>query len=99
MIIDFKFSFSFQDCNEDNYSMLRHNNHYHLRSIWTGSRAQKEDYRKDLYWVYGLVVGLFIPICVGVFVVFNLTCMRNTAGFYGTMFGAGATNAEMMMYS
>ena len=77
--------------------MLRHNNHYHLTSTWTGSPDQVSKYRRDLLWMFGVSLGLVTPVCVGVFIVFNLTCMRNASiGYAGTMFGAA--NAEMMQW-
>ena len=37
--------------------MLRHNNHYHGRSTWTGSPAQRRRHRKDIFWMLGLIIG------------------------------------------
>ncbi len=49
---------------------------YH-RKFWTGSERQRAKHKKDLFWMSGLIVAMAIPVAIGVFIVFHLTCLRN----------------------
>jgi hypothetical protein len=53
----------------------------HHKPYWTGSIAQIDQHRRDLFWLMGLVLGLIIPVATGVFIVFHLTCMRNPGSY------------------
>ena len=36
-----------------------------------------------MLWMGGVIVGLIVPVALGVYIVFNLTCMRNPVGAAG----------------
>ena len=59
------------------------------RPPWRPAPWQKARHRKDILWMTGLIIGLTIPVGVGVFIVFNLTCMRNPIGMQANMFHVG----------
>ena len=57
---------------------------------WKPTASQRARHRRDLLWLTGLIIGLSTPVAVGVFIVFNLTCMRNpNLGMQSNMFHVG----------
>ena len=78
--------------------MLQEVNEMHVKAKkrWRGTPAQREKYHKDLLWMLGLMIGLAVPVVTGVFIVFNLTCMRNPGGMQANMFSTG--NVDMWQY-
>ena len=44
---------------------------------------QRARHGRDLLWMGGVIVGLIVPVALGVYIVFNLTCMRNPVGAAG----------------
>ena len=60
----------------------------HGRKFWTPKRRARHN--RDLLWMTGVIVGLVVPVALGVYIVFNLTCMRNPVGATGAnMFNIG----------
>ena len=53
---------------------------FSAKKRWRGTPTQRERYHRNLLWMLGLMLGLAVPVATGVFVVFNLTCMRNPVG-------------------